>query len=129
VKVQDVELVGPAPHPVEHKHVIGKGVFDRWIQTECLAGARHQFGAAEGVAAGKQRDRVSLTNELFGEPEDHSFGSPIEAGWNAFHQWSDLRDFHHKLSNGEGCGGASEMIRLASRRFRTSWAPLRLWEI
>jgi hypothetical protein len=57
-----------------------------------------KISACFRVPAGKERNLMSEINEFVHQPRDHTFGTAIELGRNAFRQWSELSDAHERLS-------------------------------
>src|SRR5262249_34310826 len=49
-----------------------------------------------GVAAGEQRDVVSLVDELFGKVRNDAFGAPVEFGRHPFEKRGDLSNPHQQ---------------------------------
>ena len=62
VKVQDVELVGQGPNPVEHDHVIRNMILDRRIQSQRDFAAGLQVSGGARVPAGEQRYIMPLSD-------------------------------------------------------------------
>src|SRR3974377_2221498 len=98
MKVQDVELVGPLPHLLQHDDVIGQTVPDTRIEAKRDIATARQFSGSLRIAASKQRDIVSLADKFFGQVGNDTFRSPIELRWNAFVEWSNLSDPHRQGS-------------------------------
>jgi hypothetical protein len=53
VEVQDIEIVCPLPHAVEHLHDVRDGIAHGRIQAQGLRHASHQLGACHGIATGE----------------------------------------------------------------------------
>src|SRR5262249_35649325 len=100
VEVQNVELFGVLPHPVEHQHVIGNRVTNIVIETQRHGYARHQMGAGNGVPAREKRHLVAKSDQFVGEIGDDSLAAAVKSRRHALHERRDLRDFHIFLSTG-----------------------------
>ena len=53
MEVQDVEVVGPLAHAIEHQHVIGNRIDDAVVKPERLRYTGHQIGRRDRIAARK----------------------------------------------------------------------------
>jgi hypothetical protein len=77
VKMEDIEFVGPAPDLPQHR----EGASDMIANTgepQALRRAGDQLRAGLRVRAGEQRDLMSLTDKLFGEPGHHTLGAAVK---------------------------------------------------
>jgi hypothetical protein len=94
VKVKNVELVDPAAHLVQHDYVVRQGIAHDRIEAQCHVTAAHEPRGRLGIAAGKQRDLMSLAHELFSQEGNDPFRTAIEPRWYAFMQRSYLSNTH-----------------------------------
>ena len=94
VEVQHVELVDPAADLVQHDHVVRQRIAYRRIEAQRYVAAADEPGRCLGVAAGKQRDIVSLAHEFFSQKRNDAFRAAIKPGWHAFIKWGNLSDTH-----------------------------------
>src|SRR3954467_3879629 len=108
--MQHVELVVVAslPDALEHFHMQRIGITNRSVKAQRFRPAGVQFGGGLRVAAGEQRDLVSLGDELLSQPMDDAFSATIKLGWDGFSQRSHLRNAHRYIScmAGELCSQA-----------------------
>ena len=66
VKMENVELVGALANLIEHQHIIGDGIADRGRKTKRRLGTRHELGRGQRVATGKERELMTLLDQLLG---------------------------------------------------------------
>ena len=96
VEVQHVELVDPAADLVQHDHVVRQRIAHRRIEAQRYVAAADEPGRCLGVAAGKQRDIVSLAHEFFSQKRNDAFRAAIKPGWHAFMKRGNLSDTHRQ---------------------------------
>ena len=77
MEVQDVEVVGPLAHAIEHQHVIGNRIPDAGVEPQCLGHAGNEIGGRDRIAACKQRHLVAERHQLFGQIGDDPLGAAI----------------------------------------------------
>ena len=81
MKVDDVELVRPRPHLVQHDEVTGDMVPDP-CKAQRLGNTGDEFCGCLGIAARKQGHIMTLTHELLSQPGHHPLGPSIEFRWD-----------------------------------------------
>ena len=94
VEMENIELVGALPHPIEHKHVIGNGVAHVRVEPQRHGGARNEAGARYRVAACKQRHVVTEPDQLVGQIGHDPLRAAVKTRRHALHERRDLRNFH-----------------------------------
>ena len=107
VEVQHVEVVGAAPHLVQHRQMRGDvGLERRRVESYGLLAHRHEERRRLGFRAREQRDVVSLIHQGIGEVGHDALGSTVKARRNRFGKRGDLRDaqraaedWRHRVEN------------------------------
>jgi hypothetical protein len=94
VKVNQVELVGPAEDLFDHPHMMSDGVDAVRIQPQRFLANRNESRGCDRIAAGKQGYLVSEGHQLLRKPRDDSFRPSIKTWRNAFVKWRDLGNPH-----------------------------------
>jgi hypothetical protein len=94
MKVQDVEFVGSFTQLIEHHHLMRDRIADRRVKPQRMGGAGHEFGSCNRIAAGKQRDLMTLRYQFLGQIGNHPLGTAIEARRHALEQRSNLCNPH-----------------------------------
>src|SRR5580700_3079678 len=108
MKVQYIEFSCSPADVFEHGEDGGALVADRGIQSQRLGTARHQLGTGHRVAAGEQRDLVSLPNQLLGKVRHDPLSATIQLGRHSLGKRGYLRNSHHDISApGPDSGGAA----------------------
>ena len=91
VEVDDVELVAPLVHLVQHRQVRREVGLERaGIEPDGLVPHRHQRGAGPRLGAGEQRHLVAELDQGVGEVGDDPFRAAVEAGRDRFVERRDL---------------------------------------
>ena len=94
MKMEDVELVGHAPHSVEHHHVIRDWVAHVRIEPQRTFTTRNESSSRVRFRTGEECDVMPLRYQRLSEEACYSLRTPIGPRWNTLDQRSDLRDFH-----------------------------------
>ncbi len=95
MEVDDVELVRPAAHLVQHGHVRGQVRFQRGgIQPDGLVAHRDQLGPGVGIGAGEQGDLVPQLDQGVAEVGHHPLGAAIKPRRNRLVEGRYLCDLH-----------------------------------
>jgi hypothetical protein len=94
VEMEQVELVRPLAHLVEHQQIIGDHIAHRGGEPKRRTRAGCEFRRGQRVAAGKQSHIMALPDEFFGQIRNDPLGASIIGRWHAFDWGSDLRDPH-----------------------------------
>ena len=102
VEVEDVELVRHLTHAVEHQHVIRDGILYVGVEAQRHRHATHQVRAGNRIAAGKQRDVVTLPDQFVGKIGNDTLATTIQPWRHALHERRDLCNFHEFLSERTG---------------------------
>ena len=97
MEVDHVELVRPLAQVVEHREVARDVVADAG-EAQALRRAGHELGRGLRIAAGEQRDVVTLADQLLGQPRDDALGPAVEARRNGLGEGSDLGNAHDGAS-------------------------------
>ena len=92
--MQEVELGRTPKHALEHHHVQGVGVANRFVVAYRPRPRRVEPRRGAGIAARKQRYLVTERDQLVGEPVDDALRAAIELRRNGLGQRSDLGDVH-----------------------------------
>jgi hypothetical protein len=98
VKVQDVELIGTAPHAIEHDQMMDERVLAVAVEPQRAAVTRFQNGRCLGITAREQSNVVPEPDQFFREIRYHALGPAVEPWRAAFVKRSDLRDLHDDQS-------------------------------
>ncbi len=107
MEVQHVEVVGAAPHLVQHREVCGNVGFERRrIEAYGLLAHRHEARRRLCLSTCEQRDVVPLVHQRIGEVGHDALGSAVETRRNRFGEGGDLRDaqrtakdWRHRVGN------------------------------
>jgi hypothetical protein len=102
VEVEDVELIRHLAHAVEHQHVIRDGIPHVGVEAQRDRHATHQVRAGNRIAAGKQRDVVTLPDQFVGKIGNDTLATTIQPRRHALHERRDLCNFHEFLSERTG---------------------------
>lgn len=86
VKVNDVEFVALDQFDdlVEHHKMMGDLIDAPFVESQRSGTARNEPRACDGVTAGKQRDVMTLVNQLLGEVRHDALGAAVQLRRNAF---------------------------------------------
>jgi len=80
VEVQHVELTRQLADLLEHDQVRHERVDRPAVEPERPRPGRDELGLRHGVAAGNERDLVSLAGQFFGQQRNDSFGAAVQPG-------------------------------------------------
>ena len=121
MKVDDVELASVFSHLLQHQDVMRQIIAAIRIRSQRSRAARYQSRARLGIAAGKERDFVSETNQFFGQPGNDALSSTISRRWDSFIERRNLGNIHE---GSKGClltlEGATEAN---NRENAVAWPP------
>jgi hypothetical protein len=94
VEVQDIEITGPAAHPLQHQHVQRIGVPDRSAQAQRLIPHRLEGCGRDRIAAREQCHLVTERDQFLGQPVNDAFGAAVKLRRNRFGQRRNLGNAH-----------------------------------
>ena len=83
--MEDVEILHPLAHPVEHDHVIGDVIAHPRIEPQRFRRAAHEFGRRDGIAAGEKGHVVAEPHELFRQIGNDALGTTVQARGDTLH--------------------------------------------
>src|SRR5688572_2446313 len=93
MKVDDVKTGRSLENLFEHNIVMSKRV-EHIVETQGSLARRYELRRSDRIAAGEERDLVSLSHQLLGQVRNDPFSAAISSRWHTFIKRRDLRDFH-----------------------------------
>ena len=94
VEMDDVELARATGDLFHHQQVVGEDITQPAGQTLGLGTYGDQLGLGFGIAAGKQRHLMALTDKLVCQKRHDPFGAAVEFRRNTFAKRRNLSDSH-----------------------------------
>src|ERR1700751_6244109 len=99
VKMKNIELQGLLNHQFQHSDVVSDRILNLFaLQTQ--GGPRHGHESCHclRIAAGKERDFVTLSYQFLGQVRNNTLCSAVEFRRNTFIERSHLSNFHLKVT-------------------------------
>src|SRR5262245_51059218 len=123
VEMQNIELVGALANLIEHQHIIWDRITNRWCEPKRGFCAGHEFSRGQGVAAGKERDLVTLLDELLRQIGNDALGTSVACRRHTFDRGSNLCDSHKFAFPGAKSSTSASPLR--PQRTKPKKAPLK----
>jgi hypothetical protein len=95
--MNDVEICRFSGHGFEQCCLRSNRIRSRPPEAKRARPSRDKICACFRVPAGKQGYLVSKLDQFLNQPCDDPLGAAVKLGRDAFRQWCDLRNSHHRL--------------------------------
>jgi len=96
MKMKDVKAVALPEHELHKPNVVGECLANLFVTPECFRATRHESSRGLRVAAGEERDLVTLADHLFSQVRNHPLRAAVKFRRNAFIERGNLGDPHEK---------------------------------